>query len=74
MKLMKVIHKMNNMMSKEFQHSMESQLIEVMTMKMQMTQFVSIVNWIQMIVMKVVDKMNNMMSKEFQHSVESSLI
>jgi hypothetical protein len=47
MKLMKVIYKMKNMMNKAFQHWMESKLIEVMNMKMQMIQFVSIVNSIQ---------------------------
>jgi hypothetical protein len=36
-------------------------LIEVMKMKMQMIQFVSIVNWIQMKSMKVIYKTKNMM-------------
>jgi hypothetical protein len=48
MKLMTVIHNLKNIMNQEFQHWMESQLIEVMKMKMQMKQFVSIVNLIQM--------------------------
>jgi hypothetical protein len=38
MKVMKVIYMIKNMMSKEFQHLMESKLIEVMKMKMQMNQ------------------------------------
>jgi hypothetical protein len=40
-------HNMKNMMIQEFQHCMEFQLIEGMKMKMQMIQFVSIVNLIQ---------------------------
>jgi hypothetical protein len=44
---MKVIDKMKNIPNKEFQHWMESKLIEVMKMKMLLIQFVSIVNWIQ---------------------------
>jgi hypothetical protein len=46
MKSMKVIHNKRNMMIQEFQHCMEFQLIEEMNMKMQRSQFVSIVNWI----------------------------
>jgi hypothetical protein len=52
---MKVIHISQNMMNKEFQHFVESQLIEMMKMKMQMIQFVSILNLIQMKLMKVID-------------------
>jgi hypothetical protein len=48
MKWMKAIYKMKNRMSKEFQHCMESQLIEVMTLKMHPIQFAVIVNLIQM--------------------------
>jgi hypothetical protein len=52
MKLMKVTYNSKNIPNKEFQHCMESQLIEVMKMKMkikmQMIQFVSIVNLTQM--------------------------
>jgi hypothetical protein len=62
------------MPNKEFQHFLESKLIEVMNMKMYVIQFVSIVNLIQMKWMKIINKMKNMMNKEFQHSVESKLI
>jgi hypothetical protein len=48
MKWMKVICTIENMMNQEFQHGMESQLIEVMILKMQPIQFGSIVNLIQM--------------------------
>jgi hypothetical protein len=44
---MKVIYNLKNMKNKEFQHSLESKLIEVMKMKMQMIQLVSNVNLIQ---------------------------
>jgi hypothetical protein len=71
MKLRKVIHNMKNSMNKEFQHWMESKLIEVMKMDIEMTQFVSIVNLIQMKLMKMIDMMKNMMNKEFQHWMES---
>jgi hypothetical protein len=54
MKWMKAIHKMQNMMSQEFQHSAESQLIEVMILKMHPIQFGLIVNLIQMKWMKVI--------------------
>jgi hypothetical protein len=47
MKLMKVIYMMKNMMNKEFQHFVESQLIEVRKMKMHLSQFVSILTSIQ---------------------------
>jgi hypothetical protein len=53
---------------------MELQLSEVMTLKMHLIQFVSIVNWIQMKWMKVIVMMKNMMNKAFQHYVESGLI
>jgi hypothetical protein len=49
----------------------ESQLIEVKKMKMQMIQFVSISNLIQMKLMEVIYRMKNMLNKEFQHFVES---
>jgi NADH:ubiquinone oxidoreductase subunit 3 (subunit A) len=52
----------------------ESQLIEVMNMKMQMIQFVSIVNLIQMRLMKVIHKMKNRINEEFEQSKESQLI
>jgi hypothetical protein len=44
---MKVIYKMKNSLIQEFQHFLESKLIEVMKMKMQTIQFESIVNLIQ---------------------------
>jgi hypothetical protein len=62
---------MKNMMNKEFQHFVESQLIEVKKMTMQMVRFVSILNVIQMKLMKVSNIMKNMMNKECQHFVES---
>jgi CRISPR/Cas system CSM-associated protein Csm2 small subunit len=65
---------MKNIPNKEFQHWMESKLIEVMKMKMQMIQFVSIVNWIQTKLRKVIYNMKNMWNKEFQHWMESQLI
>jgi hypothetical protein len=74
MKLMKVIYNIKNMMNKEFQHCVESKLIEVMKMKMPMIQFVSIVNLIQMKLMKVIDKTENMMNTKFQHCVESEAL
>jgi hypothetical protein len=51
---MKVIHKMKNMMNQEFQYCSESQLIEVMTLKMHTIQFGFIVNLIRMKWMKVI--------------------
>jgi hypothetical protein len=48
MKLRKVIYTMKNTLNQEFEQWKESQLIGVMNMKMQMIQFVSIVNWVQM--------------------------
>jgi hypothetical protein len=47
MKWMKVIYTRENMMSQEFQHCSESQLIEVMNMKMHEIQFAFIVNLTQ---------------------------
>jgi hypothetical protein len=41
---MKVIYNLKNIMIQEVQQSMESQLIEVMNLKMHVIQFVSIVN------------------------------
>jgi hypothetical protein len=54
MKLMKVIHMIENKMVEEFQHCTESQLIEAMTMKMHLVQFASSVTAIQMKLMKVI--------------------
>jgi hypothetical protein len=67
---MKVIYKMKNMMNQEFEQWKESKLIEVMKMKMQMIQFVLIVNLIQMKLMKVMYKMKNMMNRQFEQSKE----
>jgi hypothetical protein len=53
---------------------MESQLIEVMNMKMHTIQFAVIVNLIQMKSMKVIDTRKNMINQEFQHCSESQLI
>jgi hypothetical protein len=64
MKLMKVEDMMKNIMNKEFQHFVESQLIKVKKVKIQMIQFVSILNLIQMELMKVINKMKNMMNRE----------
>jgi hypothetical protein len=47
MKLMKARDIMKNLMNKEFQHFVQSQLIEVRIMKMQMIQFVTSLNLIQ---------------------------
>jgi hypothetical protein len=44
---MKVIYNMKNNLIQEFQHSLESKLIEVMIYKMLPIQFVSNVNLIQ---------------------------
>jgi hypothetical protein len=71
MKSMKVIYNSKNMMNKEFQHSLESELIEVMNMKMQTIQFVLIVNLIQLKWVKVISTMKNMMIQEFQYHSES---
>jgi hypothetical protein len=65
---------MKNIFNKEFHHFVESQLTEVRMMKMQMIQFLSNLNLIQMKLMKVIHRMKNMMNKEFQHFVESQLI
>jgi hypothetical protein len=64
MKLMKVIYKMKNILSQEFEQWKESKLIEVMNMKMHLIQFVSVVNLIQMKLMKVVHNMKNMKNQE----------
>jgi hypothetical protein len=47
------------------EYCVESKLIEVMKMKMQTIQFVSIVNLIQMKLMKVSDMTKSLTSKEF---------
>jgi hypothetical protein len=71
---MKVIHNLKNKMIQEFQHSVESKLIEVMKMKMLPIQFVSSVDLIQMWLMKVICNIKNMLIQEFQHSLELQLI
>jgi hypothetical protein len=63
-----------NVINKEFQHFVESQLIEVRMTKMHLIQFASILNLIQMKLMKVSHRLQNMMNKEFRHFVESQLI
>jgi hypothetical protein len=74
MKWMKVIDIRRNMMNQEFQHCSESQLIEVMNMKMHSIQCALIVNLIQMKWMKVIYTRENMMNQDFQHFSESQLI
>jgi hypothetical protein len=60
-------------MIQKFQHFVEFQSIEVMKIKIQMIQFDSIVNLIQMKLMKVIYIHKNMMIQEFQHVVEFQL-
>jgi hypothetical protein len=62
-----------NIQKTEFQHWMELPLIEVMDRKMEMIQFVPIVNLIQMKVMKL-NNVKKISNKEFQHWMESQLI
>jgi retron-type reverse transcriptase len=71
---MKVIDILRNILIQEFQHSLESRLIHVMSHKMLPIQFVLNVNLIQMKVMKVIRKMKNISIQEFQHFLESKLI
>jgi hypothetical protein len=52
----------------------ESQLIEVMIVKMHSIQFALVVNLIQMKWMKMIYTKKNMINQEFQHCVESQLI
>jgi hypothetical protein len=66
MKVMKVNYTHNNMMIQEFQHSVELQLIQVMTTKMQMILFGSIGNLIQMKLMKIIYNTKNMTTQDFQ--------
>jgi hypothetical protein len=70
MKWMKVIDNVKNMMNKEFQHWMESKLIEVIKMRTLLIQLVSIVNQVQMKLTKVI----SMMNREFQHLMELQLM
>jgi hypothetical protein len=46
MKLMRAIHNLKKMMTREFQHCLELQLIEVMNVKMHRIQFMLIVSLI----------------------------
>jgi hypothetical protein len=69
--LMRMMNTLQNMMIQESQQWMESRLIEVMNVEMQMIQFVLIVNWIQMWLMKVMNTSKNMMIQESQHWMES---
>jgi hypothetical protein len=55
--------RMKNMMNKEFQHFVESQLLEVKNMKMEIIQFVSVLDLFQIKLMKS-SKMKMMMNKE----------
>jgi hypothetical protein len=71
MKLMKVIYNMKNMMNQEFEQSKESQLIEVMIHKMQMIQFESIVNLIQMKWQEIDQNDGNIYISELKSSQES---
>jgi heme/copper-type cytochrome/quinol oxidase subunit 2 len=73
-KLIKVISKIKNILNQEFEQWKESQLIEVMKMKMYLIQFVSIVNLIQMKLMKVIYNRKNKKDQECEQWKESQLI
>jgi hypothetical protein len=73
MKLTKVTCTLKNMISREFQPDMESQLIQGSMIKMPEIQFVSMMMGIQIKLMKMICKAKNMMNKEFQLDVESQL-
>jgi hypothetical protein len=66
-----MIDSTKNSMDREFQHWMESKLIEVMSVKMHEMQFASIVNLTQMKVMKAIDNQQNMINKELRGIRES---
>jgi hypothetical protein len=68
---MKVIHNLNNILILEFQHGLESTVIEVMNMEMRLIQVVLIVKMVQMKSMKVSHKMKNSMIQKFEHMNES---
>jgi hypothetical protein len=68
------MYTMKNMTIQQFQLCQESQLIEVMNMKMHWIHFALIVNLIQMKLMKVIDIAKNMTIQHFQHCQESHLI
>jgi hypothetical protein len=65
MKLMTIICISKNILNKQFQHFVEKQLIEVMNAKMQVIQFFSILNLIQM---KFMSKMHKIWSKQSEES------
>jgi ATP/ADP translocase len=67
---MKVSYSRKNMMNQEFQHYSESQLIEVMILKMHPIQFGLIVNLIQMKWMKMIYTSENITNQEFQYHEE----
>jgi hypothetical protein len=72
-KLMQQIATLRGRMIQEFEHSVESQLIEVMKMKMTMLriQLALIVNLIQMKQIRMIDTLQNMKIQEFQSHKES---
>jgi hypothetical protein len=55
-------------------HSMESQLIEVLNIKMGRIQYALIANWIQMKLMEVLSIGKSTTIQECQHSLELQLI
>jgi hypothetical protein len=59
-----------NMMNQEFQHCSESQLIEVMKIKMYSIQSGRIVNLLQTKSMKMIHSIENMMNQGLQHCSE----
>jgi hypothetical protein len=65
MKSIKVMCNIENIMSQEFQHCLESQLTEVMKMKMHPIQFAVIANLIQVKWIKVIDTGKIMMNEDF---------
>jgi hypothetical protein len=67
-KLRKVTYGLRPRMNSKFQHCMESKSIEVIMMKMQMIQFVSIVK-----LTNVIGNLKNMKNNEFQDCIESRL-
>jgi hypothetical protein len=70
---MKVIYNLENIPNKEFQHCVESKWIEVMNMKMQMIQSVSIVNLIQTKLNGLDDRALKLHSPKIQSIQESKL-
>jgi hypothetical protein len=70
MKSRKVIDTHKTIMSQEFQHCLESQLIEVMILKMHPIQFAVIVNLMQMKWKKMRNTLKNMMNQNFQYHEE----